>query len=119
MKKNIFLFSVGVCFVLWMNPSVYSEDLSFDVLRNQSYFGDFALQGSWKIDEKSVYPIAKPGGGDKLSINKITSRTYFIDSGSIPKTKKRIGYGGAINFKYYSGFSYDYLQKNLPGKTIY
>ncbi|MBD3379060.1 MAG: hypothetical protein GF408_01195 [Candidatus Omnitrophica bacterium] len=81
-----------------------------EVLRSQGYVGDCTLQGYWEIDETSPYSV--------YSIEQNHSTTWFVHSSSLPQTPERISYGGALNLKYYSGLSYDYLRKNIPGKTI-
>ena len=111
----------GACLlsVLFPAPLSRSENSSPEPAPGRAYFGEFILGGSWEAGEKSIYPPpAERKKEDRLSVDEIHSRTYFVDPGPLPPTDKRVGYGGALNLKYYSGISYDYLQKNLPGKTV-
>lgn len=88
------------------------------IMGNDSYIGDFSVDGEWNIDERSVFPLPVEEEIPPAKLDKISSRTYFVQSGPIPEDAKKIGYGGALNLKYYSGISYDYIQKELPGKTL-
>jgi len=121
MKKIFFFLVTGACLlsVLFPAPLSRSENSPTEPAPGRAYFGEFILGGSWEAGEKSIYPPpAERKKEDRLSVDEIHSRTYFVDPGPLPPTDKRIGYGGALNLKYYSGISYDYLQNNLPGKTI-
>lgn len=80
------------------------------VMRDQGYVGDTILGGFWEVDENSPYTV--------FSVDQNSSRTWLVSSGLLPETNKRISYGGALNLKYHTGLSYDYLQKNIKGKTI-
>lgn len=51
-------------------------------------------------------------------VNRMDTKTFYVHSSEIPQTRQRVGFGGALNFKYYCGLSYEFLQKELPGKTI-
>ncbi|MBD3426983.1 MAG: hypothetical protein GF409_07135 [Candidatus Omnitrophica bacterium] len=86
----------------------------------RTYYGDLPVEGNWQIDETSPLSMELPGKKILPADIKIApSRTYFVHSGALDKDQKgRISYGGALNLKYYSGISYDYIQKNIPGKTV-
>ena len=89
-------------------------------MADRTYHGDLAVEGNWQIDQTSPLVTAAAEEERKPAAIKVAlSRTYFVNSGPLDKKQTgRIGYGGALNLKYYSGISYDYLQKNLPGKAI-
>lgn len=67
---------------------------------------DFIPGGSWRGGE----------GAQETSVT--TSRTFFVHVGKVPENVSSISYGGALNFKYFAGIAYDYLQENMPGETV-
>jgi len=87
-------------------------------LRNQAYFGEFTVKGSWVLDQRGL-SLARAGKETgEFSIDQIDSRVFYVYSGQLGVTQGGVSAGGALNFKYFTGFSYAYLQENLPGKTI-
>ncbi|MFH0763592.1 MAG: hypothetical protein V1927_01130 [Candidatus Omnitrophota bacterium] len=92
-----------------------AQNVSIEGLKKQGYAEDAITENHWKID----YPaINNPEVAQKKSVNpgvrNASSETYIVHSDYLDKK----GYGGALNIRYFSGLSYDYLQKNLPGRTI-
>ncbi|MBD3379061.1 MAG: hypothetical protein GF408_01200 [Candidatus Omnitrophica bacterium] len=118
---NPFLRAVNLSFiVLIMSVSVFfTKESGAAAVFNKDYVGDTAVDGKWMIDKDSVYAFT-PESGEKTSrtIEKTASTTYFVQSGPVPETTDRTGYGGALNLKFYSGLTYDYLREELPGKTV-
>ncbi|MGB2601053.1 MAG: hypothetical protein WBD12_03470 [Candidatus Omnitrophota bacterium] len=122
MKRRFFYLLILTFIFVSLIPAAfsYSEDPSVKFIQDQEYYGDFTVDGSWKADESSPLMMAIAKEGIKPPVIKTApSRTYFVTSGPLGKEQTgKISYGGALNLKYYSGISYDYLQENLPGKTV-
>ncbi|MDD4013727.1 MAG: hypothetical protein PHW14_06015, partial [Candidatus Omnitrophica bacterium] len=69
--------------------------------------------GTWEIERSGFLPEAENPENKTLS-----SRVFFVHAENIPENVSSVSYGGALNLKYFSGLSYDYLQRSLPGKTF-
>ena len=106
--RTIF-FIMAVCSLVFTSASFADN---YNTEAQSRYFGDIALDGKWHIRDDSQ--AVKTG----LSIEKLDSPAYFVYSGELPKKRARMGFGGTLNLKYFSGMDYDYLKNNLPGKTI-
>ncbi|KJJ85198.1 membrane or secreted protein [Candidatus Omnitrophus magneticus] len=121
-KNNFKVIYVFLLLIFLMNVSDFSfaqKKSTIETLRAQGLFENMALNGIWVIDDRSIYPLLDESSGIKPpSIDQSYSRTYFIQSGLLPKKYTKMSYGAALNMKFFSGLSYDYLQKNLPGKTV-
>lgn len=91
------------------------QDMSIDGLKKHGYAEDVAMDNLWKIDYPTISDLR---AAQKELVNPLarnaSSETYIVYSDNIDKKV----YGGALNLKYFAGLSYDYLQKNLPGKTV-
>lgn len=78
---------------------------------------DFAIltpSGSW-LPEK---PNGRSAEDTAAELSRTDSRVYFVHVEKTPDTAASISYGGALNLKYFAGIAYDYLQENMPGKTV-
>ncbi len=80
---------------------------------------DVVLEGEWIIDRASVERYINNSNHCTLPIvSQNSSPTYIVHVNPLPVTSKHLSYGAALNLKYFSGLSYDYLRKRLAGKTI-
>jgi hypothetical protein len=81
-------------------------------------FSEMVLGGSWEINEgsysgkKEIFLMSFPNEERR------DLPTHMIFSGPISDTGSRVSFGGIIDFRYDLGLSYDYFQKNIPGKRI-
>ena len=73
----------------------------------RAQLSDLNPAGSWQSDAE---------GAPETAVT--TSRTFFVHVGKVPENVTSISYGGALNLKYFAGIAYDYLQENMPGKTV-
>ncbi len=112
---SVFFLSFGFLFSLVSPTAAFSETFS-----KTAYYGDSVIEDCWGIDKTSpLFADAsqKTAGPPRLEV--APSATYFVNSGPLAKEQRQmVSYGGSLNLKYYSGISYDYLQENLPGKTV-
>lgn len=118
--KKLFLFSLtAISLLSFLVPHSTSsaQDHTADTKAEQApTFIDFTPSGSWQPDVLKIHQTSEK---EQVSLSdKLASRTYFVYISKIPEDATKISYGGALNLKYFSGIAYDYLQENLPGKTV-
>jgi len=77
-----------------------------------------AIPGDWNISKNAASTLPADAENTQFSIQKLDKRTYFVDLKTPTETDQKISCGAILNFKYFSGLSYDYLQKELPGKKV-
>lgn len=107
--KKIYKVAVGcLCFiVIFLLTLCYClADLDLKVLR-EPYTEDLTFKGTWKIDKPGI-----------ASVTQNSSLTYAVYVNPLPAAPKNLSYGAALNLRYFSGLSYDYVRKKLPGKAI-
>ena len=109
MKLKVFV--LILCFFMVSSVSFRSaaQDLSVESLRTQSYVEDISFCGNWKDAGQSIAGLRL-----EPSRSTITQDAYLIHLDKVDKK----GYGGALNLKYFTGLSYDFLRRNLPGKKV-
>lgn len=74
------------------------------------------LRGEWQeIEGGGQFPSNSLPQG---MLEPRTSRTHVVHSGQLPPQASNTGAGGSLDFKYFSGLLYSYLQQELPGKTL-
>ncbi|MFA6637038.1 MAG: hypothetical protein WCV56_08085 [Candidatus Omnitrophota bacterium] len=115
MNRKIFKRSIGTLGCLFLTILIFSRVAAIAAPGDEfagPYF-DVQLKGNWVIIE----PVQLPGKQAPEPIP-LPSRYFFVHVGNIPEAETRVSYGGALNLKYFSGIAYNYLQKELPGKTI-
>ncbi|MFA5146734.1 MAG: hypothetical protein WC515_05130 [Candidatus Omnitrophota bacterium] len=93
--------------------AVFSRADTDGTFNDRDCYQDIILKGAWE----------DAGDGPAVSVGHVDSHVYSVHTGAVsPLTlqrDKKIGYGGALNLKYYSGIPYEDLRRRLPGKTIY
>jgi len=89
----------------------------FSSFFTEGYKKDIILDGAWiNTAERPAHDTSDNKTGKKLT--RIYQNIYFIHSSGIDTGKRRSSRGGVLNLQYFSGISYEYLRKQLPGKTI-
>jgi len=77
------------------------------------------LAGVWSVNQDhSLSARTEERDSSGFEMVPVSSRLYLVNSGPIPEDTEKPSCGGALNLKYYSGISYDYLQQHLAGKTV-
>ncbi|MFA6079685.1 MAG: hypothetical protein WC779_08080, partial [Candidatus Omnitrophota bacterium] len=110
-RRHLITGTLAIC-LLTAADKVYPETASPDAMDGSDCYQDLILKGSWETTD----------GTQPIQIKQTDSHLSIVNTGCfLPSSWKRnekISYGVALDLKYYSGISYEYIRKNISGKTI-
>jgi hypothetical protein len=109
-----------VCFVflVFLCSEAYPEEANIST-QGSILFRDMAVAPYVQTPEGITFLNSSgEAGGAEPKIERPGKLSYLLHAGPIPDDSRRISYGAILDLRYHAGLSYDFLRKNLPGRSV-